>query len=75
MLEKINKIDWKGLRQAHGDADHIPEAIKGLLSEDEQISERSYWLLDNYVVLQSDLHEAALYVVPFLLEILGAVDI
>lgn len=72
MFEKINEIDWKGLRQAHGDARQVPEAIKGLISEEEQVRRQSYWLLDNYVVLQSDLYEAALYVVPFLLEILSS---
>jgi hypothetical protein len=72
VFEKMNGIDWRNLQQAHGTASHVPEAIKGLVSEDERVRERSYWLLDNYVVLQSDLYEAALFVVPFLLEILSS---
>ena len=38
-----------------------------LLSEDEGVRNRSYWQLDNEVVLQSDLYEAAYFVIPFLI--------
>lgn len=70
MFEKLNDVDWENLKQAHGNARHVPEAIKGLVSNDPEIREASYWKLDNYVVLQSDLYEAAFYIIPFLVEIL-----
>ena len=72
MLENLDTIKWKSLKTAHGDASHIPEAIRGLISNNEQIRRKSYWKIDNYAVLQSDLYEAAFYVIPFLLEILSS---
>jgi len=70
MLESIRSIEWMKLKQAHGDASHVPEAVEQLISDDEEKREKAYWELDNNVVLQSDLYEAAFYIIPFLLEIL-----
>lgn len=70
MFKDLHKIDWRSLKQAHGHAAHIPEAIKGLISDSPEIVESSYWKLDNHIVLQSDLYEAAFYVIPFMIEIL-----
>jgi hypothetical protein len=58
------------VRTAHGTAVHLPAALEGLLSPDPTTREKSYWSLDNNVVLQADLHEAAYFVIPFLLEAL-----
>ena len=70
MLNNLEHINWSELRQAHGDAGHVPTALKGLISSDETEQEASYWKLDNHVVLQGDLYESAFYVIPFLLELL-----
>ncbi len=70
MFEGTKSIDWSCFKQAHGDASHVPDAIKALVSDDESTREKAYWKLDNFVVLQSDLYEAAFYVIPFLVEIL-----
>ena len=70
MLENISQVDWNRIKQASGNASHVPEAVKGLVSDDHSIREAAYWKLDNHIVLQSDLYEAAYYVIPFLLEIL-----
>lgn len=70
MFEMLNNINWSKLKQAHGNAGHIPDALRGLTSPEKKIREKSYWKIDNYVVLQSDLYEAAYYVIPFLIEIL-----
>lgn len=72
MFDDIDKISWAKLKQAHGNSEHVPSAIKGLVSNDEKEQEASYWKLDNHVVLQGDLYQAAFYVIPFLLEILAA---
>jgi len=70
MFSDIEKIDWSILKQAHGDSSHVPTAIKGLISSDIKEQESSYWKLDNHVVLQGDIYQAAFYVIPFLIEIL-----
>ena len=70
MFDELANIEWGELKQAHGNASHVPEAIRGLISKSITEREASYWKLDNHVVLQSDLYESAFYVIPFLIEIL-----
>lgn len=70
MFEELDLVDWESLRTAHGSAAHVPQALKGLMSDDPSIQEASYWKLDNHIVLQSDLYESAYWVIPFLIEIL-----
>ncbi len=70
MFESLDKLDWSSYLQAHGNAGHVPNAIRGLISDVPAEREQAYWKLDNYIVLQSDLYESALYVIPFLIEIL-----
>jgi len=72
MLEGLGSVNWSNLKTAGGDASTVPDAIRGLISEDPAVQEASYWKLDNHVVLQSDLFDSAPSVVPFLLEILSS---
>lgn len=61
------------MRTAHGSAEAVPEAIRGLAgaaSVDE--ATRWYWQLDNHVVLQGSLYPAAYAVVPFMIALVGA---
>lgn len=63
-------IDWAALRTAHGSAAHVPGALAGLRSDDEDIRTAAYWQLDNHVVLQGNLFEAAPFVADELMRIL-----
>jgi hypothetical protein len=71
-MDKLDyhSIDWEKLSTNHGTAARVPRALEGLTSEDPEERRRSYFGLDNVVVLQSDLSEAACAVVPFLIEML-----
>jgi hypothetical protein len=67
-LEKLfHAVPWGDLAVASGRASHVPEALLNLLSPDAETRNRAYWQLDNGVVLQSDLYEAACFVVPILI--------
>src|SRR5438128_80126 len=68
--EDLRAIPWSQKSVASGKADHVPEALAGMVSPDERLRERSYWRLDNEVVLQSDLYDAAYFVIPFLIQYL-----
>ena len=57
----MNILDWKTLKVSYGDGSHIPEAIKSLCSPDQEERERAYWLLDNFIIVQGRLYEAAYY--------------
>lgn len=68
ILESLDGIPWSRLRCLTGFADHVPEAVFGLMSEDSNAIEASYWRLENCVVAQGSLYEAAGYLPPVLLE-------
>ena len=69
-LTDLAKVAWNEKDIASGKAEHVLEAIMGLISSDDNIRNRSYWQLDNEVVLQGDLYEAAYHVIPFLVQML-----
>jgi hypothetical protein len=66
----LSHVRWNELSVASGAANEVPQALMGLLSPDEETQRRSYWQLDNEVVLQSDLYEAAYFVIPVLVQML-----
>jgi hypothetical protein len=69
MVTETRAIDWKNISQADGDAAHVPDALRGLVSFDPEERETSYWKLDNFIILQGGIYEASFYAIPFLLEI------
>jgi|GEM_PF-3949369 len=70
MLNNLDKINWNKLTHAYGHADDVPFDIKGLLSDDEDIYEKSLWHLYGNVYHQGSVYQATGYIMPFLLEIL-----
>lgn len=73
MFKQIDETEWDKLKTNVGNASHVPEALNGLLSDDERKVEKAYWKIDNYVVLQGDLSESASYLPRFLEEIVYVV--
>ena len=70
MFDGIDKIPWSKLSTAHGTAEHVPGSLRLLLSNDIETARKAYGQLDNWVVLQSDLYESAVYLPRFLIEAL-----
>jgi len=65
---ELQRTDWSGVREAAGPATAIPHAIRSLLIAATPEDVRPpYWELENHVVLQGQLFEAAADVVPVLL--------
>ncbi len=66
---ELASVNWSSLRIIQGrDPARIPDAVRRLLLADtEATAEEAYWELDNRVVVQGQLFEAAKYVVPVLL--------
>jgi hypothetical protein len=72
---ELERWDWPRLRQATGGAAHVPAAIRALLnavSSDEL--DEPYWKLENHVVSQGRLFQAALPVVSVLIAALTCTD-
>jgi len=67
MIWEIQRLDWSSLR-ASGDAAGVPAALLALQqATDEREALRAYWRIDNVVVVQGRLYEAALPTVNALL--------
>lgn len=66
----LKRIDWETLQSASR-IENIEENLKNLTSNDDNVSEKAYWNIDNNMVLQGDLYESGFYIIPFLLKILA----
>jgi hypothetical protein len=66
---ELDSVDWTDQRVIEGrDSADIPTAVGELLAAtSEADAEDAYWMLDNRVVVQGQLFEAALPLVPVLL--------
>jgi hypothetical protein len=71
MLERLNTIDWANVRAMFGSGVHLPDAIRDLGSADADVREAAVERLDNSVVVQGALTDAAAVIVPFLTEIVA----
>ncbi|WP_437951431.1 hypothetical protein WME98_11795 [Sorangium sp. So ce296] len=70
MIWEIERHDWSKLR-AEGSASQIPHAIRELqaaATEPEALA--AYWKIDNTIVVQGQVYQAALAAVPCLLGVL-----
>lgn len=45
MLEALDAIDWSQVMSCYGNSEKIPEAIRGLLSDDEEAREAAFQIL------------------------------
>ncbi|MBP6730806.1 MAG: hypothetical protein KA149_02040 [Chitinophagales bacterium] len=55
--------DWSKIKILMGYADHVPHAISALNAKAEEERDKAYWRLDNNVIVQGGLFEAAYYVI------------
>jgi len=72
---ELSRVDWSQVRDITGPATHVPSSLRELFtarsSEDCEIA---YWKLENVVVVQGQLYEAAVYVVPVLLAAIAVLE-
>ena len=65
---EIERVNWEGLRELNGSAAGVPDALRGLLcAQNNAEAEQFYWKIENHVVVQGRLYEAAEHVIPVLL--------
>ncbi|MFL9481688.1 hypothetical protein ACI6Q2_02850 [Chitinophagaceae bacterium LWZ2-11] len=64
--ELANKA-WNNIRCAYGGSQDLPHAVKTLLlAESVNDAEDAYWKLENVIVVQGQVYQAAEYVMPSL---------
>ena len=65
---EIGRHSWSLLREASGSANHIPDALRQLVSAKSAAdADEAYWRLENHVVVQGQLFSSAEQVVQVLL--------
>jgi hypothetical protein len=68
----VDRYDWRKLKIALGDAAHIPHAIEALQRATTCAeAESAYWKIDNSVIVQGRLYEAAAATAACLVVMLG----
>ncbi len=73
VLWELDRVDWSALRAEGGNAAGVPAALKALcVASSEEEAAAAYWRIDNVVVVQGRVYQAAEYVVPVALQLLLA---
>jgi hypothetical protein len=70
MLEGLDKINWRKLHHAYGNARDVPGLIRALLSPDAEVREKAFYELYGNIFHQGTRYEATPYAVPFFFELL-----
>jgi hypothetical protein len=73
-LAGLEEVDWHSLRHCYGPADDVPNLLRLLLADDEQVRQDAWQELSNSLWHQGDVYQATSYAVPFLLRMLQAED-
>ncbi|MBY9003039.1 MAG: hypothetical protein KGD73_03625 [Candidatus Lokiarchaeota archaeon] len=75
MLEGLDKIDWKNLEHAYGEASDVPDLIRSLASNNIEEREDALWELYGNIFHQGTRYEATRYAIPFIFELIREPDI
>lgn len=70
MLEGLDKINWSNLQHAYGSADDVPDLIRALVVDDNEVREKTLYALYGNIWHQGTVYQATSYAVPFLIELL-----
>jgi hypothetical protein len=71
LARRLRAEPWDRRQAADGDARTVPDALLALAAAtDPDEIRRIYWRLDNHVVVQGSVYEAAYHLLPYLLELL-----
>src|SRR4051794_13443810 len=70
MLENLDKVNWANMHHAYGSAEDVPESIRNLASEIEEVRANAYDELCGNIWHQGTVYEATAHAVPFLIELL-----
>lgn len=70
MFEKLDNIDWAALNHAYGSAADVPELLRDLNSDDDDIRGNAFYTAYGNIFHQGTRYQATAPTVPFLIEIL-----
>lgn len=71
----LDSTDWARLRTDSGTGGGLPQAVRELAAADtDAAAQHAYWQIDNEVVVQGELHEAAEPLLQVLLSLVGCMS-
>jgi hypothetical protein len=74
MLEGLDKIDWKKLEHAYGEASDVPQLIRNLASKDPDLRDQALYELYGNIFHQGTRYQATPYAIPFFFELIRQPD-
>lgn len=74
MFEHLDEVDWASMNHAYGSAADVPELIRNIASDDDEVREEAFYAAYGNIFHQGSRYEATAPAVPFLLEILQQPD-
>lgn len=72
MLDGLDNINWADLGHAYGSAADVPDLLRDLLSDNEEVLNETFETLFSNIWHQGTVYEASAYAVPFLIELAGS---
>lgn len=75
MFEGLDKINWEELEHAYGSARDVPDLIRALAVDDDDIREKTLYTLYGNIWHQGTVYQATPYAVPFLIELVKSPDV
>ncbi|MBC6468843.1 hypothetical protein [Actinomadura alba] len=66
MLEGLDTVDWAKLSHAYGPAEDVPDLLRGLVSEDDEVRGEAIYELCGTIYHQGTVYSASAPAVPFL---------
>ncbi|MEJ2252712.1 MAG: hypothetical protein P8Y97_24025, partial [Candidatus Lokiarchaeota archaeon] len=75
MLKNLNKIDWKNLEHAYGEASDVPQLIRDLASKDPDLRDHAFYELYGNIYHQGTRYQATPYAIPFIFELIQEPDV
>lgn len=66
----LRSLEWSDIRSQSGSCQGVPDALMRIASsDDKEVRSRSYWDIENSVVVQGGIYDGAFFTIPFLLQI------
>lgn len=72
ILQVSAEFPWDSIRDCHGPCPDLTPVFRELAEGSPQEAESAYWDLDNHIVVQGYLSEAAFYAAPFVVALVQA---
>lgn len=75
IIDLIKKVNWAGLKHAHGEASDVGPLLSDLLSDDDKTRDAAFYKLSGTIFHQGTRYDASAEAIPFLLYMLQTEEV